>query len=251
MFEGSHLKIQRAKSHIDQLKTLTESHIADNPYRMSIQSDPQGGLTVAVKGDKPIPNEIALVIGDAIHNLRTALDHATWELIGIDGGTQDRWTKLPASATGKVDYEAACRGLKTPRDDTKQFFIDLAVYEGSGSPLYALHVLDNTDKHMILLPMLAAARISTINFLNPDGSTAMTMTDCTFGHGPDGVARLASLGPGMSVETDNNTKITPAIFFAPNQPLAGEPVLPTLDALANQAAIAIDAFTSFVVNRSK
>lgn len=204
-----------------------------------------------VKGEKPIPNEIALVIGDAIHNLRTALDHATWELIGIDGGLQDRWTKLPASATGKVDYEAACRGLKTPRDDTKQFFIDLAVYEGSGSALYALHVLDNTDKHMVLLPMLAAAHISLIRFLNPDGGIAATMTDCTFSHGPDGVARLAALGPGMSVETDNNTKITPALFFAPGQPLAGEPVLPTLDALVDQTAIAITAFRDFVVNRSQ
>ncbi len=250
MFENSRLKIQRGNEHIKQLKLLVECYVTDNPYRIAINSDAQGGITVAVKSSAPMPSAIGLVIGDAIHNLRTALDHATWELIGIDNGTQDRWTKLPASATGKVDYESACRGLKTPREDTKQFFVDLEVYSGSRSPLYPLHVLDNTDKHMVLLPLLAAAHISEIRFLNPDGSTAMTMQDCTFGHDSDGIARLAALGPGMSVETDNNTKVSAAIFFSPNQPLAGEPVIPSLEALANEVSVTIDAFESFVINRS-
>jgi len=217
---------------------------------MAIQPDPQGGWSIEVRLNSAIPDDIALIIGDAIHNLRTALDHATWELIGIDGGTQDRWTKLPASASGKVDYEAACRGLKTPRTDTKDFFINLAVYEGGESPLYDTHVLDNMDKHMVLLPILSAAAISIIRFIRHDGSTAMTLSNCKMGVGTDGIARLASLGPGMSVETDNNTKITLSIFFSPNQPMPGKAVIPTLRALANETLVAIDAFETFVKTRN-
>lgn len=193
MFDSAYLKVSRAQKHIGDLEKAFAAFVADDPYTMSIQNDPQGGLSVRLKLTKPMPNEIGLIIGDAVHNLRASLDHAVWELIGLDGGTQDRWTKLPASSTGVIDYKAMCRGIKTPRDDTKQFFVDLAVHNESGSLLYALHLLDNTDKHVIILPLLEAGTLTYARVVRPDGCVLVELSDITLV--PRGTSGIHCHGP--------------------------------------------------------
>src|ERR1700730_11689190 len=96
-----------------------------------------------------------MILADAIHNLRTSLDHATWELIRLDGGTQGRWTSFPTGSNQR-DYEFSCNGIKTPRDDTKKFLVELATYKGgAGGKIYGLHLLDNAETHTIITPLAA------------------------------------------------------------------------------------------------
>ena len=66
------------------------------------------------------PSSIALCIGDAIHNLRTALDHMTWEIFGREGGTQDRYLKFPFGQD-RTSFEALCEGMKAACPKRKQF----------------------------------------------------------------------------------------------------------------------------------
>jgi hypothetical protein len=153
MFNGARLKIGRANQHIADLETAFHTFVKDNPHTIRSSGDPKTGRTIVrVHFDQPIPDTLALIIGDAIHNLRAALDHATWELIGLDGGTQDRYLKFP-TGDNRINYEASCKGLKTPREDTKKFFIALAVYKGgAGNILYTLNLLDNADKPTVSAP---------------------------------------------------------------------------------------------------
>src|SRR5262245_4875042 len=128
MFESAKLKLQRAKDHIDGLALAFRTFIESNPCAFSIDHDTKTNLvTLDVTFSKPIPSQISLIVGDAVHNLWSALDHATWELIGIDGGTRHNQLYFP---TGKdrSAYEGTCKGMRTGAD-TVQFFIDLAVYE--------------------------------------------------------------------------------------------------------------------------
>lgn len=37
--------------------------------------------TLYVAGVQPVPDDIKLVVGDAIHNLRSSLDHLAWQLV--------------------------------------------------------------------------------------------------------------------------------------------------------------------------
>jgi hypothetical protein len=130
----------------------------DGGYHPSA-SLPTGALTVEVHFHETIPTTFSLILGDAIHNLRTTLYHAAWELIGIDGGTQNRHLAFPTSGT-QGDYEATCNGIKTSRDDTKKFLISLAAYPGgAGWKLYGLNRLDIADKHTFLTPIAGVARI--------------------------------------------------------------------------------------------
>jgi hypothetical protein len=151
-FASARLKLDRAKQHIANLQREFDVFVAENPHALSFKVDPDtSSLLVQLRFKVDIPKSFALILGDAIHNLRCAMDHATWDLIGIDHGTQDRWTKFPTGRT-RQDYEATCKGMKTPRDDTKKFFAALEVYKGGmGNLLWGINELDSADKHTVPL----------------------------------------------------------------------------------------------------
>ena len=80
VFLSPRLKSERAKHHINELLTLSQAMPADW-FRMSVVSktipphSQPSDFNLVYTPLKPIPEMFALVIGDAIHNLRAALDH--------------------------------------------------------------------------------------------------------------------------------------------------------------------------------
>src|SRR5580704_10825981 len=110
------LKIERAKEHIRNLDAVIQVFIQDKPYRLGAKPHPIAAIehtTLYIAEVKPIPDRISLIIGDAIHNLRCALDHLMWQLVEAGGGTPDKSTYFPicdtpqqyASAVGKGEMQ--------------------------------------------------------------------------------------------------------------------------------------------------
>ena len=61
------------------------------------ESDPNTGDQVfKFRVRAPIPVDLSLVIGDAVHNLRSALDHLAWQLVLANGQTPTTQTAYPA-----------------------------------------------------------------------------------------------------------------------------------------------------------
>lgn len=88
MFEGSRLKIKRAKKHISDLQYYVDSFIKKQPYRIVTEQDPEtSNLRWVIRVRKQLPNDIPAIIGDAIHNLRSALDLLACDLVRINGGS--------------------------------------------------------------------------------------------------------------------------------------------------------------------
>lgn len=54
-----------------------------------------GRLRGVVRADVVLPVEVSFVFGDAIHNLRAALDNFTWALAQKATDEPDRWTSFP------------------------------------------------------------------------------------------------------------------------------------------------------------
>ncbi len=55
----------------------------------------------------------SVVVGDVIHNLRSALDHLAWQLVILDGGQPNDSTQFPI-------YESATNAGGNPRNVTIQ-----------------------------------------------------------------------------------------------------------------------------------
>jgi hypothetical protein len=49
-----------------------------------------GSASLYVSDVKSVPDDISPIIGDAIHNLRTALDYLMWQLVESGGGVPDK-----------------------------------------------------------------------------------------------------------------------------------------------------------------
>ena len=97
-FSGARLKLQRAI----QLHHLISGEIGEfvdaAPYKFRVTSraveDSREEWTLTVVDVKPVPLEWGVLVGDCIHNLRCALDHAVYQ---VASGTNDqlRWCQFP------------------------------------------------------------------------------------------------------------------------------------------------------------
>jgi hypothetical protein len=89
-------KHRRAQTHLHALRDEVSIFLDDNPYEIVAERDDERSQYVfRVTGIKPPPADLGLVIGDCIHNLRSALDHLAYDLavLGVlmprDGPSRD------------------------------------------------------------------------------------------------------------------------------------------------------------------
>jgi len=100
----------------------------------------------------PIPRiEWALLIGDCVHNLRSALDYIAWELAGAD--PTDRVTMFPIFLNPDAYRREAPRRIERLPSEAQTLIEELQPYHATDPPksgLWALHTLDAADKHQLL-----------------------------------------------------------------------------------------------------
>ena len=156
-------KVGRAKEHLDALKSSIESAtVGGECYVVVKEANPDAGeyvFRIRINKQPPI-TEWSLLIGDCLHNTRSALDHLFWALLlkkntgGLTKGTSD--------ATFPITREwATFNGRKKKLEgwvgqQALAMLEGLQPYKSAGgwnkSPLMFLHDFDITDKHKLLLP---------------------------------------------------------------------------------------------------
>jgi hypothetical protein len=154
-------KIERAEHHFDDIKsalklvlgTETDNHavIIKNDYERK-------QMIITLPKVTPIKPSVPLIVGDCIHNLRSALDHLVFQLARKNGASAEAAQKtfFPICLT-QEDFESRVKKLVKP------FISDKALAEikrsqpysaydvPEGSDIWVLHKLDIIDKHRLLL----------------------------------------------------------------------------------------------------
>jgi hypothetical protein len=78
---GSSLKFQRARKHLADAQSAVANFLDSRPYDIARDEETEPGkLLFWVTLLEEPPAEISLAAGDAIHNMRSALDHIVYEL---------------------------------------------------------------------------------------------------------------------------------------------------------------------------
>lgn len=160
--EGVRAKIARAGTHLAQLGVAfaSFSETEPKPYMLDNVVNPATGLRekVVLRAD-PLPPEIPLIIGDAVHNLRSALDHLMRQLVIASGrrpsdgpgGTMFRiWKGSAAYSSGRASVAT------TITSDALDVLDAVKPYKGGNANLWMLHELDVIDKHRLILTAAAA-----------------------------------------------------------------------------------------------
>jgi hypothetical protein len=193
------------------------------------------------------PSEIALTIGDAVHNLWTALDHMTWEIVGRVGGSQHNQLYFP-KGRDRQSYEGACGGIEPSRPIIKDIFKPLEAFPGGrGEALYIVHSLDRADKHSVLTPVVHAAGIDELVLVSDGGKVRRSLAEL---YGSAATLRegetfsIDGAPSGTTLAFKNDAKISPHILFGNVEFVDGKAISPTIRQLRHAVANTINIVES-------
>jgi len=263
--KGCWAKVNRAKQHRDALEGyIKETFSAKaNLSTLGAKFDKESGEHIVyinrVPDLGPFLDNVALFIGDVVHNLRCALDHLAFQLALYhrDGSLtlqQERAVQFPIADNEEGFLKQHGRYLRDIAPEHRTIIERLQPYHGlAGRPdswsgtyihqLALLRDLSNADKHRMLTPILAVPWSSQFFSLTDSLRTIINqglnqhveslMSGQTPHLGGDrlevGSVVLRAAIPGRILEQEVNMAgyVTPMIHLPD-----GRPLIPTLDRLA-------------------
>jgi hypothetical protein len=166
------LKLYQALQHTVHLKTEVERWLGGNPYSLTIEFDPQRRENALwINALRSPPDEFSLIIGECLHNLRSALDNLVHTL-----AIRKHGSPLPQTIAKRLQFPIAkdhegFRGIKWRIQDIPseaQTEIEgLQPYnhrqdDPTRDPLWILNELSNIDKHR--LPQLTLFALASTGF---------------------------------------------------------------------------------------
>src|SRR4029078_6521508 len=103
----------------------------------------------------PVPASFAIIAGDTLHNLRSALDHLAQQLylVGTGGANGYRNQTSFLIANSAKEFNSGLAGkIQGMRQDPHDDIRVLEQYKGGkGEDLWVLHRLNNIDKHRLIV----------------------------------------------------------------------------------------------------
>jgi hypothetical protein len=150
------LKVERAKKHILELEAEYDSFRKDRPYRIDFKTDPETRARIYYLADaKPIPKSFSTILGDALNNLRSCLDHAVYSMVQVGQPNLVKPSDIyfPIVSGTAAEYNARFKRTKAGlRQDAINAIDAVAPYMGGAGEYYChLAQLNNVDKHRLLL----------------------------------------------------------------------------------------------------
>jgi hypothetical protein len=172
--EGVRAKLLRAQDHFEDFDRRVEASLASEsdggtiPLTSKVDED-RHSITFGIPPSKPLDPALPLIIGDCVHNLRSALDHLVLQLALLKG------TSI-TEAADKTSFPV-CLLRKDFRSKTKRFvdlikpealtaIEDFQPYKTSDPPdtafLWLLSELDIIDKHRLLVVVAKKIKMTEI-----------------------------------------------------------------------------------------
>jgi hypothetical protein len=164
--------------HIHDLNELLASFAKSDFYSVSIEMHERSNHVRIDIDRSGFPSiDAALIIGDALHNLKSALDMLYYQAMHDTTGVTDPRTRFPVRDEREELIAAIKGGLKKKAltDDPNALKIrDLIVdvvkpYKAGNYPLWALHDLNIRDKHQLLVPIFDLMRFTNICLEDDEG----------------------------------------------------------------------------------
>lgn len=167
-FEGVDIKLHRAKMHFKDLHRQIQAHINSDLYRFRCDVYRQGFDHVyRAESAPPVKLGLSAILGDVVHNLRSALDHLAWQLVILNGMVPPSNCAFPIRDSRLRRDPLTGQVVPTPLELTGSVSNEVIraidhyqPYQAQEGvhPLALLRDLDNIDKHRHLI--LGAAAVS-------------------------------------------------------------------------------------------
>jgi hypothetical protein len=254
-------KVERANKHIGDLVAAIGAFDATKPYRVEVKRDPTTRKPVYfVSKIDAVPLDIPLILGDAIQNLRTALDHLAQQLYLVGTGSTDlaSHTTFPIADTALKHEALVAKSAKGMTQEAIDAICALEPYkDGKGHQLWVLHKLNNIDKHRALVACagsfqafdIAAATLPT---MLPSMRAAFEELKLTDFIRPKDMLCPLRVGHNLYIggaDEELNLNLSFVLGVALNEPDVVEPgwMLDAVQHLANVVGDPVKAFKPYLV----
>ena len=146
--DGIRTKMARAHEHCGMLDREIRTFINSKPYRIGYEfnAEMREHSWKLVSAPPEIPSRINAIIGDALYNFRSSLDHIVWQLVLRNGGTPDTRNEFPIFSD-RGNFSNSTRKLRGVNDTARQIITAVQPCNGGDDALWFLHELSNMDKH--------------------------------------------------------------------------------------------------------
>jgi hypothetical protein len=239
-------KLEWAERHIDHLQDAWNTFRQD-AYRVDSEDDPNtGDRTYYLTKAEPVDQDFSLIIGDAVHGLRSALDHLAYHVMSISPGVTEKMLRNVYFPIGEDPKEYASKRarIKEMRQDAIEEIDRIEPYEGGGGKiLWHLHSIDIIDKHKLLIAVgstnrfhsMSPSRVAELkrNFLGIDFPTPTPAQDAVLFQ-IESRTKIFSLKTGDKLavvpkdEVNRHMNFPVEIAFGEPEVLKGQPVIETL-----------------------
>jgi hypothetical protein len=244
-------KIERAREHIVHLVAERRAFFDTDPYELVRTYDPQSHRTAIRLARTPcIPANISLIAGDAIHNLRSALDYLVWKLAvnplkprQVDFPVYESFKKFDNQFPRKVKVMGIPHEVANAIKACKP-------YKGGNDALWLLNELNNIDKHRLLLTVYATPAKMAMTI---DHRALQSYFPELFGQAIDTIVRgfpTFTLDEGVLYVEGNRThpadfQLSFDISLRESQVRSGEPLLVTLEGMVDLVSQLVADFEPF------
>lgn len=147
-------KLEWSQHHINDLNGKITDFLAQKPFKLIIRHQPKASkMTFRVKTEKSIPPEFSLIIGDAVHNLRAALDLLLYALAVERAPSPDNIQfPFPRNSTDNALTGTINSGQVKLAGKKVEEAIRKLDPRPTGNPILSgVHALDVRDKHKLLI----------------------------------------------------------------------------------------------------
>jgi hypothetical protein len=213
-------KIDWAKAHLKTLDTETRRYLDSEMCELVFERNPNAKihaqrLNILI----PIPENIPLMIGDCIHNLRCALDYLVWQLVLAAGNKPEECNQFPICITAQAFEDATINRKRSNRlkgvapdavaeIERAQPYIACKGKE-THSTLYYLQYLSNTDKHRRVV--VAVARGAGYNTIFDESGNRISGFPTPRYDGTE--SRVGYIPPTATQKVQVQTSFVPFIAF--------------------------------------
>lgn len=170
---GPIARLYRAKEHLESLKSQSATFLGSRPFLIESDFDPTSRdhiLRFRIRGF--IPVHLSLVVGDVIHNARSALDQLAWMLATREVDADSLWANkdarnicFPVVRTDLDDFQNH-RSMPFYSEKVKELLKEVQPFVGGqlGRSIDRLDKYWNIDKHRTLHPGFARLSLHSVSF---------------------------------------------------------------------------------------
>jgi hypothetical protein len=235
-------KVVRARKHIEELTSALQDFWDKEGNSVRFEDDPKTKeRTFYLDRVTDIPPENLVIIGDALHNLRSALDHLAYQLPLAPGKLRGRIQFPIVESANK--YKKIRGSVVKFRKDAVKALDALEPYKGGNDLLWSLHSLDIIDKHRLLLTASVTNTARSMTPAERESATKVYLGSYPGETPPDFTRTLRSINTmplkaGDKLWTIHQSELGPYTQFHVdvgfNEPdtIAYKPVIQTLEEMA-------------------